>query len=74
LIFVLSDVLSIKRIETPTVSPSNSPRSIATRSATVNADTRLGCVIPIKPFVCHPHSYKYLIIFVLKKKNQKINI
>lgn len=57
--YVPSDILSRKLIDTPTVSPSISPRSLATRSANVIADTRLGCVTAIIPLVCHPNSYKY---------------
>lgn len=56
---VFSEYLSIKLTETPTVSPKISPRSLATRSASVKADTRRGCVMPIKPLVWYPNSYKY---------------
>lgn len=59
LILVSSEHLSTNLIETPTVSPTSSPLSVATRSANVKADTRLGSVTPINPFVCHPNSYKY---------------
>lgn len=47
------------RMETPTVSPLSSPRSVATRSASVIAEMRRGSVTPIKPLLCHPNSYRY---------------
>lgn len=59
LIFDCGELFSINRTDTATTSPTSSPRSCATRSASVIAETRLGSVTPIKPRVCHPNSYRY---------------
>ncbi|GAB0091133.1 hypothetical protein DMENIID0001_059410 [Sergentomyia squamirostris] len=53
------DTLSMNLTDNPTVSPVSSPRSCATRSASVIADILRGSVTPIRPFACHPCSNKY---------------
>ncbi len=62
---VASPTWSVKRTFQPTASPSGVLSSSATRSATVRAAIRRGCVWPIRPLTPRPSSRQILGICVV---------